>query len=134
MEFLDTHLGLRRRGPFRPGRLVVIALTVSHEPTMPQGRLADAEMMARDLIWRRVGISPDAFAVAITPEIGQGIDEEIREAREAVRAADRARREAAAQSRRAARRLQQAGLSGRDIARVLDVTPQRVSQLLKAAP
>jgi hypothetical protein len=30
-EFLDTHLGRRRRGPFRLGHLVVIALTVSHE-------------------------------------------------------------------------------------------------------
>jgi len=104
-----------------------VGITQSHS-------LRDADMMARDLISRRVGISPDAFAVAITPEIGQGLDEEIRQAREAVRVADRAQRAAAAQSRRAARRLQQAGLSGRDIARVLDVSPQRVSQLLKAAP
>jgi predicted transcriptional regulator len=54
-----------------------------------------------------------------------------REARDAVTAADRAQRQAAAQSREAARRLKQAGLSGRDIAKVLEVSPQRVSQLLK---
>ena len=67
----------------------------------------------------------------LTPEIGGGLDEETRAAREAVSAADRAQRLAAAQSRATARRLRQAGLSGRDIAKVLNVSPQRVSQLLR---
>ncbi len=93
--------------------------------------LRDAEMMARDLISRRLGLAADSFDVAITPEIGGGLDEQTRAAREAVTDADRAQRRAAAQSREAARRLRQAGLSGRDIAKVLDVSPQRVSQLLK---
>jgi len=93
--------------------------------------LWDAEMMARDLISRRLGLAADSFDVAITPEIGGGLDEQTRAAREAVTDADRAQRRAAAQSREAARRLRQAGLSGRDIAKVLDVSPQRVSQLLK---
>lgn len=93
--------------------------------------LWDAEMMARDLISRREGIAAGEFDVTITPEIGGGLDETTRAAREAVTDADRAQRRAAAQSREAARRLRQAGLSGRDIAKVLDVSPQRVSQLLK---
>ncbi|HXP18407.1 MAG TPA: hypothetical protein VN840_02060 [Streptosporangiaceae bacterium] len=93
--------------------------------------LWDAEMMARDLISRRLGMSADSFDVAIMPEIGGGLDERTRAAREAVTAADRAQRNAAAQSREAARQLQRAGLSGRDIAKVLEVSPQRVSQLLK---
>lgn len=93
--------------------------------------LWDAEMMARDLISRREGIPADSFDVAVTPEIGGGLDEQTRAAREAVTDADRAQRRAAAQSRDAARRLRQAGLSGRDIAKVLDVSPQRVSQLLR---
>lgn len=93
--------------------------------------LWDAEAMARDLIARREDLPEDAFAMTITPEIGGGLDEETRAAREAVSAADRAQRQAAAQSRAAARRLRQAGLSGRDIAKVLDVSPQRVSQLLR---
>lgn len=93
--------------------------------------LWDAEMMARDLISRREGLAPGAFEVAITPEIGPGLDEQTRAARQAVTAADDAQRRAAAQSRAAARRLRQAGLTGRDIAKVLGVTPQRVSQLLK---
>ena len=93
--------------------------------------LWDAEEMVRDLISRREDLPGDAFAVTITPQIGGGLDEETRAAREAVSAANRAQRLAAAQSRAAARRLRQAGLSGRDIAIVLDVSPQRVSQLLK---
>jgi len=87
--------------------------------------------MARDLISRREDLPEDAFTVMVTPEIGGGLDEESRAAREAVSAADRAQRQAAAQSRAAARRLRQAGLSGRDIAKVLNVSPQRVSQLLR---
>jgi hypothetical protein len=93
--------------------------------------LWDAEEMARDLVSRREDPSGDAFTVVVTPEIGGGLDEESRAAREAVSAADRAQRQAAAQSRAAARRLRQAGLSGRDIAKVLNVSPQRVSQLLR---
>ena len=93
--------------------------------------LWDAEEMARDLINRREQLPGDAFTVTVTPEIGGGLDEESRAAREAVNAADRAQRQAAAQSRAAARRLRQAGLSGRDIAKVLNVSPQRVSQLLR---
>jgi hypothetical protein len=93
--------------------------------------LWDAEMMARDLISRRLGVPADSFAVAVTPEIGGSLDEKTRAAREAVAAAGHAQRMAATQSREAARELSEAGLSGRDIAKVLDVSPQRVSQLLK---
>jgi hypothetical protein len=93
--------------------------------------LWDAEEMARDLIARRENLAENAFTVTITPEIGGGLDEQTRAAREAVSAADQAQRQAAAQSRAAARRLRQAGLSGRDIAKVLNVSPQRVSQLLR---
>lgn len=93
--------------------------------------LWDAEKMARDLIARREATGGEAFGVTVTPEIGGGLDEETQAAREAVSTADKMQRSAAAKSREAARRLRQAGLSGRDIAKVLDVSPQRVSQLLK---
>jgi DNA-directed RNA polymerase specialized sigma24 family protein len=95
--------------------------------------LKDAEEMARDLIARRLNVPEDSFCVEITPEIGGGVDERATAARAAVRAAASAQQQAAAQSREAARLLQQAGLSGRDIAAVLQVSPQRVSQLLKDA-
>ena len=51
-------------------------------------------------------------------------------AREAVRQAVEAQRSAAAQSREVARQLRELGLSGRDIAALLQLSPQRMSQLL----
>jgi len=93
--------------------------------------LKDAEMMTRDLISRRLGVPEDSFSVEVAPEIGSGLDEQATAARAAVRAAASAQHKAAAQSREAARLLQRAGLTGRDIAAVLQVSPQRVSQLLR---
>jgi DNA-directed RNA polymerase specialized sigma24 family protein len=93
--------------------------------------LRDAEMMARDYIMLDTGAPAASFTVEIIPEIGGGLDEQTRDARQAVTDADRAQRAAAERSREAARQLQRAGLSGRDIAKVLNVSPQRVSQLLK---
>lgn len=93
--------------------------------------LRDAETMARDLISRRLDVPEDSFAVEVTPEIGHGLDEQATAARAAVRAAASAQQKAAAQSREAAHLLQHAGLTGRDIAAVLQVSPQRVSQLLR---
>ena len=89
--------------------------------------------MVRDYVESLTGSDASDATVVITPEVGDGLDERARAAREAVAAADRATREAAAQSRRVARELHQAGLSGRDIAAVLKVSAQRVSQLLKSA-
>ena len=93
--------------------------------------LRDAEGMARDYIALYTDAPPESFTVEIVPEIGGGLDEKTRAAREAVKAASHAQRAAAMQAREAARELRRAGLSGRDIASVLNVSPQRVSQLLK---
>lgn len=93
--------------------------------------LHDAETMARDYIMLDTDASEGSFNVEIVPEIGGGLDEKTHAARTAVAEADQAQRRAAARSRQAARDLRQAGLSGRDIAAVLKVSPQRVSQLLK---
>lgn len=93
--------------------------------------LAEAETMVRDYIESLTGADAGDAVIVITPEVGGGLDEQVRTAREAVAAADKATRDAAAQSRKAARDLSQAGLSGRDIAAILRVSAQRVSQLLK---
>jgi hypothetical protein len=93
--------------------------------------LRDAERMARDYIALDADIDPGSFDVEITPEIGGELGEKTAAARRAVAEAEDARRAAAVRSREAARELQGAGLSGRDIAAVLQVSPQRVSQLLK---
>lgn len=95
--------------------------------------LRDAEMMARDYIELDTDAAPGSFNVEITPEIGGALGEQTRQARAAVSEADAALRSAAAKSRAAARSLRDAGLSGRDIAAVLKISPQRVSQLLKDA-
>jgi hypothetical protein len=95
--------------------------------------LAEAETMVRDYVESLTGADVSNATVIVAPEVGGGLDEQARAAREATAAADRATREAAAQSRKSARELQAAGLSGRDIASILRVSAQRVSQLLKSA-
>ncbi len=95
--------------------------------------LGEAETMVRDYVESLTGADVRESVVVIAAEVGGGLDEEARAAREAVAAADRATREAAARSRKVARDLRDAGLSGRDIAAILKVSAQRVSQLLKSA-
>jgi hypothetical protein len=95
--------------------------------------LGEAEGMVRDYVESLTGADVSGAVVVIAAEVGDGLDEEARTAREAVAAADKATREAAARSRKVARDLRDAGLSGRDIAAILTVSPQRVSQLLKSA-
>ena len=94
--------------------------------------LDDAERMARDYIETLTDRDTSGDQVVITPQVGGGLDEALQAARDAVAAADRARREAAARVRQVVRDMRQAGLSGRDIAHLLHVSAQRVSQFLKA--
>lgn len=96
--------------------------------------LADAEDMARSYIAMMRQVPPDSLTIEVIPEVGGGLDQAAIDAREAVRQAERAQRSAAAQSRKVARQLQQRGLSGRDIAALLQLSPQRVSQLLRSSP
>jgi DNA-directed RNA polymerase specialized sigma subunit len=93
--------------------------------------LEGAEQMVRDYIESLTDRDTSGDEVTIKPEVGGGLDEATQAAREAVTAADRAVRDAAARSRQVARDLKEAGLSGRDIAAILRVSAQRVSQLLK---
>lgn len=95
--------------------------------------LGDAESMARDYIVLDRDVPPESFALEIVPEVGGGLDTDIREAREIVTTAAEMQQRAAERSRRVARRLKSQGLTGRDIARVLGVSPQRVSQLLSTS-
>jgi len=95
--------------------------------------LAEAQTVVRDYVESLTGGDASDAVVVIRTEVGDGLEEEARAAREAIAAADKATRDAAARSRKVARDLRQAGLSGRDIAAVLQVSAQRVSQLLKSA-
>ena len=59
--------------------------------------------MVRDYVESLTGADASSATVVINPEVGGGLDEQARAAREATAAADRATREAAAQSRKSAR-------------------------------
>lgn len=93
--------------------------------------LAGAEQMVRDYIETLTDHGTADDAVIIKPEVGSGLDEAAEAAREAISEAEHALRAAAARSRQVARQLSQEGLSGKDIAEILHVSAQRVSQLLK---
>jgi len=93
--------------------------------------LHDAERMVRDYI--ELDLGAHAFDVVIKPEVDRKVDAEIRAARKATLEAAEAVEAAARRSREVARELKEAGLSGRDIAVVLGVSAQRVSQLLAPA-
>ena len=89
--------------------------------------------MVRDYIETLTDHDTADDAVDIQPQVGNGLDEAAYAAREALAEDEHALRAAAARSRQVAQRLSQQGLSGRDIAVILHVSAQRVSQLLKSA-
>ena len=87
--------------------------------------------MVRDYIETLTDHDTADDAVIIKPEVGGGLDQEAEAAREAISEAEHALRAAAFRSRQVARQLSEEGLSGKDIAAILHVSAQRVSQLLK---
>jgi hypothetical protein len=94
--------------------------------------LAEAEAMARDYIALDLDVSEDSFDVRVMPEVGDGLDELIKRTRGEIADAARAQSRAAQSSRALVQKLKLLGLSGKDTALVLGVTPQRVSQLAGA--
>jgi hypothetical protein len=95
--------------------------------------LHSAPRIAREYISLVENINDEStIDVEIRPEIGRALSDEVAVARKAVGDLFDRQREAAALSRAAAKDLAESGLSGADIAVVLDLSPQRVSQLLNA--
>jgi hypothetical protein len=94
--------------------------------------LAGAERMVRDYVGLSEDVDPGSFAVTIEVDLTGELTGEVAAVRAETQRADQAQRDAAARSRRLARRLKAAGLSGADIAVVLKVSPQRVSQLVNS--
>jgi DNA-directed RNA polymerase specialized sigma subunit len=89
--------------------------------------------VAREYISLAEDISDEStIDVEIRPQIDNALGQEVIAARKAIQELGERQREVAALSRAAARDLAESGLSGADIAVVLDVSPQRVSQLLNA--
>ena len=95
--------------------------------------LRSAAGMAREYISLVEGISDEStIDVEIRPTIDNPLGKEVIEARRAVQELAERQHEVAALWRTTAQDLAKSGLSGADIAVVLDVSPQRVSQLLNA--
>ncbi|MGH2604764.1 MAG: hypothetical protein ACRDJ9_35900 [Dehalococcoidia bacterium] len=99
-------------------------------------RISDEVLPAAMTQARRRGQTLGQFiepcgAIEISYEVGGGLDEDTRAARRAVKEAAEAQERAAEKSRAAARRLKARGLKGVEVAAVLGVSEQRVSQLLK---
>jgi predicted transcriptional regulator len=96
-----------------------------------QGRsVSEAKEMTRDLIAVMTDAQIEDVQVDIDFQVGDVTPGEVRGARQAVAAAAQAQERAAQMSRQMVARLRDAGVSGRDAAGILGISPQRVSQLV----
>ena len=95
--------------------------------------LKEAHLMAADLVEAVTGLHSSKFELRLNTELAPTLKREVEQARKAIDALEIQQLETARKSREVARRLVEAGgLSGADAAVVLGVSPQRVSQLLRA--
>lgn len=86
--------------------------------------------MARDYLALEYGGEPGSYTVEVVPELDDDLVAAAEAARQAVRHAEEQELYAAACFRKVARDLKAAGLSGANIANLMGVSPQRVSQLV----
>ena len=113
----------------REGRWWVI--TVAGIGVTQARTLRDAAPAARGLVSAMLDVDEDVVAVDVIPELPPKVRADLDEARRKVAQLEVQQREAARASRDAVAVLTASGLSGADVATVLGVSPQRVSQLLR---
>lgn len=99
---------------------------------LPARRLSRAQRIVSNYIACTNGVDPATVDIRIVVRFDNALDGEIAAVRADFEDVERAQREAAARSRRLVLLLRDAGLSGAEIAVVLRVSQQRVSQLVKA--
>ena len=98
-------------------------------------RLDQIPKMVADAVSLLEDVPADSVEVDLDIDLGvPDVSEYVRSARVAVKAAARAHESAARTSRDAVGRLRNLGLTVRETAIVLDVSPQRVSQLDTRTP
>jgi DNA-directed RNA polymerase specialized sigma24 family protein len=97
------------------------------------GPLSDAERMARDYLATELGGEPADYEVGIQHDLG-GLETEVAAARQRMLEAQAAVDVAADDMRKVVRRLRSEGISVRDTATILKVTPGRISQLATGHP
>ncbi len=105
-------------------------LTVDGVGATQSRSLREAPSAVRGLVSAMHDVDPSTVEVTVRPQIAADVLEHVEAARQSVVRAARLQADAAAESRAAARELVSIGLTGKDIATILDVSPQRVSQLL----
>lgn len=100
-----------------------------------QGRsVTEARTMANDLVAAMLNVPIIDVDVSVMFQVEGVLGKEVEQAREATYAAELAQAEAAESFREVVANVKASGLSGADISAVLEVSPQRVSQLSKRAP
>lgn len=93
--------------------------------------LAEAKDMAIDLVSITRQVPAASITVDIQTKLDAELEAEVQHARAAIHELEQRQQQVASTSRSVARKLvRSAGLTGRDAAVVLGVSPQRVSQLL----
>jgi hypothetical protein len=90
--------------------------------------LVDAPATARDLVSVMLDVPPSAVSVTVTPDLGPKATE-VAHAKGLLRELVTIQSKASAESRKVVTELAATGMSGKDIAAVLEMSPQRVSQL-----
>lgn len=100
-----------------------------------QGRsVSEARQMANDLAAAMLDVPITDVEVSVEFRVGGQLENKVKRALEANLEAELAKSEAAINYRKVVAELKTNGLSGNDIAAVLDIAPQRVSQLAKLSP
>lgn len=92
--------------------------------------LREVEDVARDLVVVMDQVNPESVGLDITVQLPESVQEHVHRARRLRAEAATAQSQAAAEWSAAARELRSRGLSVRDVAAALDVSPGRVQQLV----
>lgn len=111
---------------------LAIAGPAGYEGASQAHGLKSAERMARDYIALDLEVPEDSFDVEIVPEVGGYLGELVKDVKTALHRLSEISAEASDKSRRTIGKLHDDGMTQTEIARVLGMSQQRVSQILEA--